>query len=136
VACHTAEELAEPVETGLVDLNAIEVRGHLVGLIDDDEIPVRLLELRLQVFAPRKLVHARDDEVSLGERVARARRLDRVAGDDVKLESELERELVLPLLDEAPRRNDQAAANVSPNHELLDEQACHDRLPGAGVVGE
>ena len=47
--------------------------------------------------------------VVLGERVAGARRLDLIAGEDLEVEPELIAELVLPLLDEAARGDDEAA---------------------------
>jgi hypothetical protein len=59
-----------------------------------------------------------------------------VTRDDVELEAELERQLVLPLLDEAARRDDQAAPDVAADHQLLDQEAGHDRLARTGVVGE
>ncbi len=105
-------------------------------LVDDDEIPVGLLELRLHVIVTGELVEAGDDEVLLGEGVSASGRLDRVAGDDVELESELLGELVLPLLHEAPRRNDQAAADITPDHELLDEEPGHDGLARTRIVRE
>ena len=45
-------------------------------------------------------------------------------------------ELVLPLLGEAARADDQAALQVAAGDQLLDQQPGHDRLAGAGVVGE
>ena len=45
-------------------------------------------------------------------------------------------ELVLPLFDEATRRDDQAALQVASGDQLLDEQTGHDGLPGAGIVRE
>jgi len=42
----------------------------------------------------------------------------------------------LPLLDQAPERDDQAPGDVAAEHELLDVQAGHDGLAGAGVVGQ
>jgi hypothetical protein len=44
--------------------------------------------------------------------------------------------LVLPLLGEAPRTDDQAALQVPADDQLLDEEPGHDGLAGAGVVGE
>ena len=45
-------------------------------------------------------------------------------------------QLVLPLLDQAARGDDQAALEVAADHQLLDEQPGHDGLAGAGIVGE
>ena len=49
---------------------------------------------------------------------------------------ELLAQLVLPLVDEHARADDEHALGVAADHELLDEQAGHDGLAGAGVVGE
>ena len=45
-------------------------------------------------------------------------------------------EFVLPLLGEVPGAYDEAALQVAASDQLLDEEAGHDRLAGAGVVGE
>ena len=64
------------------------------------------------------------------------RGLDLVAGEDVEVEAELLGQLVLPLLDQAARRDDQAALEIAADQQLLDQQPGHDRLAGAGIVGE
>ena len=64
------------------------------------------------------------------------RLLDRRAGDDLERQAELREQLVLPLLDQAARADDQAAAQIAADEQLLDEQPGHDRLAGAGVVGQ
>ena len=45
-------------------------------------------------------------------------------------------EFVLPLLGQAAGADDQAALQVAADQQFLDEQAGHDRLAGAGIVGE
>ena len=45
-------------------------------------------------------------------------------------------QLVLPLLGEAARADDQAALQVAAGDQLLDQQPGHDRLAGAGVIGQ
>jgi hypothetical protein len=66
MARDSAEELAELVGPCLVHLVAVEVR--LVGLVDDDEIPVGPLELRLKIprqRTPMARVRARGIPVPL-----------------------------------------------------------------------
>ena len=58
------------------------------------------------------------------------------AGEDLEGEAELEEQLVLPLLDQAARRDDQAALHVLAEDQLLDVEPGHDRLAGTRVVGE
>ncbi len=53
-----------------------------------------------------------------------------------KREPELQIQLVLPLIDQAAGRDDQAAPDVLAQDQLLDVEARHDRLAGAGIVGE
>ena len=45
-------------------------------------------------------------------------------------------QLVLPLLGEAAGADDEAALQIAARDQLLDEQPRHDRLAGAGIVGE
>jgi hypothetical protein len=45
-------------------------------------------------------------------------------------------QLVLPLFGETAGADDQAALEIAADDELLDEEACHDRLARAGIVGE
>ena len=58
------------------------------------------------------------------------------AGHDLEVQPELLPQLVLPLLDQAARGDDQAPGDVAAEHQLADQQARHDRLAGAGIVGE
>ena len=102
------------------------------------EIPAAVgrLELLLHVLVARELVEPGDDEVGLQEPVAGARGLELVVGEDLERQVEAAVELVLPLLGQAARADDQAALQVAAGDQLLDQQAGHDRLAGAGVVGE
>ena len=74
----TTEQLAERVSLRLGELLAEVVRGELVCLIDDDEVPMRPfgLELRLPVFLARELIEPRNEEVVLYERISSLRGLD------------------------------------------------------------
>jgi hypothetical protein len=133
-----AEQLAQVVALRRLQLGAEVVGGHLVRLVDNDEVPVGTvgLQLLLPVLLAGELVEARDHEVVLGERVAGLRRLDERLREDVEAEPELLGQLGLPLLDEAAGRDDQAALQVSAQHQFADEKPRHDGLAGTGVVGE
>ena len=132
------EQLPEPVALGVLDLAAEEGGRHLVRLVADDEVPAAIgrLELLLHILVARELVEAGDDQVGLQEPVAGAGGFELVVGEDLEREVESAVELVLPLLGQAARADDQAALEVAAGDQLLDEQARHDRLAGAGVVGE
>ncbi len=134
------ELLAEQVALGLLDLTAEVVRRHLVGLVADDEVEVALpaggLELGLQLLVAREVVEARHQQVLLEEGVAGVGGVDHLARHDLEAEVELLTHLVLPLVDQHARADDEHAPRVAADHELLDEQAGHDGLAGAGIVGE
>src|SRR5580693_9004430 len=82
------------------------------------------------------MVKARYQQRPFGERVPAARTLDHVLSQDVEGERELMPELVLPLLDEAPGRDDEATLDVAADHQLLAEEPGHDRLASAGIVSQ
>ena len=72
----------------------------------------------------------------LEEPVAGAGRLELVVGEDLEWQVEALEELVLPLLGEAAGADHQAALQVAAGDQLLHQQAGHDGLAGARVVGE
>src|SRR4029077_1675283 len=73
---------------------------------------------------------------ALDERVTGDGSLDLFTGDNVEIKVELFFQLVLPLLDEGPRRDNEASLQVAANNQPLDEEPRHDRLACAGIVGE
>ena len=66
----------------------------------------------------------------------RASGLHHVAGEDVERKLELLPELVLPLLDKASGRDDQATVDIATNNELVNVEAGHDGLARARIIGE
>ena len=97
----------------------------------------RRRQLRLHVLVARELVEARDDAGAFsanGLPVREASILSRVRISNVEVE--LGVQLVLPLLDQAARATIRQRCEVAADDQLLDEQPGHDRLAGAGVVGE
>ena len=129
---------AEPVALGVFDLAAEERGRQLVRLVADDQVPAAVgrLQLLLHVLVAGELVEPRDDEVGFEEPVAGARRFELVVGQDLERQMEAPVEFVLPLLGEAAGADDEAALQVAAGDQLLDEQARHDGLAGAGIVGE
>lgn len=113
-----------------------EVRGHPVGLVDDDEVPVDLRELLDEFVTTGDLVDPADQPVLLAEDLDRVGPVEHVAGDDLEGQPELVGEFVLPLRGEAAWRDDQDALGVAADHQLLQVEPGHDRLAGAWVIGE
>ena len=133
-----AEQLAELEALGLLELAAEVVGAHPVRLVDDDEVPLGLGELGLQLLVAGELVHPGDQQrvrarTTTGVDV---RRRSSCGREEVEPQPELEEQLVLPLLDQAAGRDDQAPLDVVAEQQLLDVEPGHDRLAGAGVVGE
>ena len=138
LAGQVGEELAEAVALGIARF-AAEVAGrHLVGFVAYDEVPVAVagLEFLLHFFVAGELVEAGDDEVGLEEPVAGAGGFELVVGEDFEGQLEAAVELVLPLFGEAAGTDDEAALEVAAGDQLLDEEAGHDGLAGARIVGE
>ena len=88
------------------------------------------------LIVARELVEPGDDQGRLAEPVAGTGGLQAVVGQDLEGQVEAPVELILPLLGQAAGADDEAALEVSPGDELLDQQAGHDRLARAGVVGQ
>jgi hypothetical protein len=136
VAGLLAEELAEAVAGGVFDLIGVDAGAHLVGLIDDDEVPIVGGAEQLEVGILLQEVDPADDEVTLGEGVAAGRGLDFGPADELKPEVELFGQLIQPLFAEVSRADDEAAFEVAAEDEFFDEEASHDGLAGARVIGE
>ena len=137
VAAGLAELLADLVALGVFHFTA-EIGGrHAMRFVADDQVPfLRAHELVLELFIARQDVETHDQPVAVGERIAGSRRLDHVAREDVEFQIELLAELVLPLLDQAARCDDEAPFEIAARDQFLDEKASHDRLARAGIVGE
>jgi hypothetical protein len=135
VSAQAAHELPEPVTLGVVDLAAEEGRRHLVSFVHHDEIPIGLLQLRLDVIRiPAHSIEPANGERVLQEPVACPRRFDLVVGQDLERQVEPLVQFVLPLLGQCAGTNDEAAAQVAADEQFLDEQPGHDRLACSRIV--
>ena len=130
--------MPQPVAFGELDLAREECSRHLVGLVDDYEIPLafRALELLLHVLIARQLVETGYHQVVLAEPVPGARGLELVVGQDLEAQLEAPIELILPLLGEAPRAYDHAPLKVAAGDQLPDEETGHDGFARPGVIRE
>lgn len=114
-----------------------KLRGHAVSFVTDDKIPfTSSAKQRLQIIAAAQHVESRDQQCALAERVPGARHLYLIAGQDVEGEAEFDRQLILPLPDEASWWDDEAAFEIPADHQLFDDQPGHDGFASAGIVGE
>ena len=137
MAANLAELLADLIAPRIFDLAAEIGRRHAMGFIADDQVPFpRTHELLLKLLVARQHVETDDQPIPVAERIARPRVLDHVAGEDVELEIELLAEFVLPLLNQAARRNDEAAFQIAAGDQFLHQQPGHDGLAGAGIIGK
>ncbi len=136
MAADGTELFAQLVALGLFQLAPPKVGRHLVRLVYDDQVPIAALELLLQAVIAGDLVQADDGPVLFQEGVAADGGFVGLAGQDLEPQLELEPELILPLVGQVARCADEAALHVAAGHQLLDEQAGHDGLAGAGVVGQ
>ena len=107
------KQLAEPVTLRGFDLAAEEGGRHLVGFVADNQIPVGLLELLLEVFVPAELVEATDDKVVLLEPVAGSGRFQLVVRHDLERQMEPAIQFILPLLGEVAGANDHATLEIA-----------------------
>ena len=132
------EQPAQPIPRGVARLAAEVVGGHLVRLVAYHEVvgAVRRPEPRLHLVVAGQHVHPDDALRRLQEPVAGSGGVPLVARQDGEVETEPFGEFLLPLFDQTAGADDEASAGVAARQQFLDEQPGHDRLAGAGVVGE
>ena len=94
------------------------------------------LSFAWSVFVAAELVEAADDQVVLLEPVARAGRFELVVRQDLERQVEAAVQFVLPLLGEIAGADDQAALQVAADSSSLMSSPRHDRLAGAGIIGQ
>ena len=136
VAGAVTEQLPQLEPPGLLRLVTEVVGAHPVRLVDNDEVPAAVAGEVEQGLVAGEVVHADDEPRLLLEDRAAEGGADELVGEDGEVEAELEVQLVLPLLDEPAGRDDEAAAHVVSQDQLLDVEAGHDRLARARIVGE
>ncbi len=134
----SGEKLSEPVSLRVFHLAAEEGGRELVRFVADDEVvpAIGRTELPPDVLVAGEFVEPGDGEVVFDEPVARMGRFEFVVGQDFERKVEPPVKFVLPLLREAAGTDDEAAPEVGPGDQLLDEEPRHDGLSRAGVVRE
>lgn len=115
MAANLAKFLADLIAPRVFDLSAKIGCGHAMSFVANDEIPLaRCHELLLQLFIARQNVETNNQPVTIVERIARTRCLDHIPREDVEFQIELLAQFILPLLDEAPWRDDEATLKIAP----------------------
>ncbi len=105
-------------------------------LVHDDEVPVAAQQAFVGVLDARDPGDGGDDLVLLLPGVRAVVGAQDVAADDLEVLAELVLHFALPLEGEVGRRDDERALDQAADLQFLEEQAGHDGLAGAGVVGQ
>ena len=133
VVGHRRKRLAELVGERLA---VAGVGAHLVGLVDDDEVPARPEQALLGVLDPRHPRERGEHLVTVLPRVLAVVGAEDVAADDLERLAELVLEFALPLEGEVGRRDDERPLDEPAGLQLLEQEPGHDCLASAGVVGQ
>ena len=134
----TRQSLSQFVALGLSNIEVrVSVRRELVRLIEDHEIvwlDGRLLKSGEHPLACKR-VDADDAQIAVFAD-------EWISGTSVSPGGDLEREaeqlvhLLVPIANQASRRDDQHTPDQPPDQHLPDVHARHDGFPGTGIVGQ
>ncbi|MNH84337.1 hypothetical protein D3C73_367560 [compost metagenome] len=106
-------------------------------LVTDYQVPFRRRnQFLLKLLVTRQHIESSDQAVLIVEDIPRSRILDHVTSQNIELKGEFFPELILPLLNEATWRYDQAPFEIAASYKLLDQQAGHDGFARAGIVSQ
>jgi hypothetical protein len=89
-----------------------------------------------KLIGPSRHVETNDQAISFNERVTCNRSFDLVPSEQLERQPEFIDQLLLPLLNEAARRDYQAPFKITPDQQLFDQEPGHDCLASTGIVGE
>ena len=128
---HLRERLAELIGESLL---LRRVGAHLVGFINDDQIPVASKQALFGILDPGYPGHRGGDLIFLLPGVRAVVRPQDDAPDHLEPLPELLPHLSLPLKGQVGRRDDENPPDQTPYFQLLDEKPCHYRLSSAGIV--
>ena len=117
-------------------LLVLAVGAHLVGLVDDDEVPVRPEEALLRVLDAGDPRDGGHHLVLLEPGILAVLAPKHLPAHDVERLTELVLHLALPLECEVCRSDDECPLDEAADLQLLQEEPGHDRLPGPRVVGQ
>ncbi len=127
------DKLAEAITFGLAGLVSIAVGSHLVGFIYNRQVPAHFSQRRQHILLLGE-IHRGNDLWLLLPHTATPGGIEHTAVYHSKGLAKAILHLAQPLVSEMARDNDERASHQPAVLELLQKQASHDRLAGAGVV--
>ena len=130
---HARQRLPKPIGEGLL---VGAVRGHLVRFINNDQIPSAAQQAVLGILNSGDPRNRGDDLIPFLPRVHAVVGPKHVAADHLELLAKLFLHLPLPLERKTGGGDDERPLHEATNLQLLEQQARHDGLARAGIVGE
>src|SRR3989338_1949348 len=131
MVCPFGQSFTKLIGEGLL---VCAVGAHLVGLVNNDEVPLAAEEALVGILNPRHPGYRGDDLVLLLPGVRAVIRTKNIAANDLEVLAELILQLALPLEGKTSRRDDKRALDEAADLEFLDQEPRHNCLAGAGVV--
>src|SRR5471030_2856585 len=97
-------------------------------LVTDNQVPTAFgnFEFMLHILIARELIEPGDDEVIFKKPVPGTCSFELVIGQNFKVKLESAVKLVLPLLSQAARADDETTLQIAAGDQFLDEQPGHD----------
>jgi hypothetical protein len=130
-----SEELTKSIALRVLDLTSDKRGRHLVCFVANNEVPVSVSQLRLNVFVATELIETANGHWILREPVPGPRRLQFVVSQNLERKLKPLVQFVLPLFGKITGAHNQTSVQVAANQQLLDEQAGHDSFASAWIVG-
>ena len=102
--------------------------------VDNDQVPLGVLELFLEIFIAGELVQTADKLVGFIKEVARRTLFLFFTAENLELDAKFLQQFILPLFGESARRDDEDPFGIRTHEQLTNQQASHDGFTRPGVV--
>ena len=109
------------------------VGAHPVRLIDNRNVPAHCTQLIHQLLVTRDLVHPNNQVRVISKHIATSR-LDHRHCQNIKRESKLRLQLILPLISQTTGRHDERTFTVGTQHHFFQVQPRHDSFPSTRII--
>ena len=130
---HGRKRLAQLVSQSLP---VVGIRAHLVGLIDNHQVPPGTHQAFPRIFNPGYPGYGCDNLMPFLPRILSIIRPQYIAADHFEVLAELVFQFPLPLEGQIGGRDNQNTLYQAPGFELFQKKTSHDGLAGAGIVRE